>query len=425
MRAVPGLTVWESPTPPEGYRFFLLTITQPVDHREPRGATFEQRFQLLHRDTARPMVLHTTGYDMPTTAFRSEPTRLVDGNQISVEQRFFSPSRPDPADWDKLTIWQAASDHHRLVAALKGVYTSKWVSTGASKGGMTSVYHRRFYPSDVDGVVAYVAPNDRLNREDSAYDRFFATVGTPRCRSALEAVQREALLRRPEMIALYEAAAEAGGWTFTDVLGSIDRAFEMTVLDTGWAFWQYSTIDDCAHVPPSTAPTADLYAFLDGVAGFSFYSDQGITPYAPYYRQAATQLGWPEPRFPHLRGLTRHPGLYQANSSLPRDLRARHQLLPMLDVDLWVRTQGANFLFIYGANDPWGAEPFTPSRHDSHSYTAPAANHGAAIAALTPADRAAATATLLSWTAQPTARVAPLAPGSLDAADPRMRRRPL
>jgi hypothetical protein len=54
-------------------------------------------------------------------------------------------------------------------------------------------------------------------------------------------------------------------------------------------------------------------------------------------------------------------------------------------------------LFVYGANDPWGAEPFHPSRHDSYSYTAPGANHSANIAALVPADRDAATNVLRRW----------------------------
>nr|MDQ3579424.1 aminopeptidase [Actinomycetota bacterium] len=233
LKTIPGMKILsESTTPPAGYRFLILTYTQPVDHKQPRGATFEQRFQLLHKDTARPMILHTTGYNMPARAFRSEPTRLVDGNQISVEQRFFSPSRPSPADWDDLTIWQAATDHHRLVEALTPVYAAKWISTGASKGGMTSVYHRRFYPGDVDGVVAYVAPNDRVNPADHAYDRFFTTVGTDAaCRTRLEDVQKEALTRRTAMVAKYQTAADAAGWTFTGILGSIDKAYEQTVLD--------------------------------------------------------------------------------------------------------------------------------------------------------------------------------------------------
>ena len=423
LAAIPGLTiVSESPTPPAGYRFFILSYTQPVDHTRPHGQTFQQRFQLLHKDTDRPMVLHTTGYSMRTTAFRSEPTRLVDGNQISVEQRYFTPSRPAPADWDHLTIWQAATDHHRIVGALDDLYPAKWISTGASKGGMTSVYHRRFYPHDVDGVVAYVAPNDRANRADAAYDAFFATVGDADCRARLDGVQKQALQHRDTLVARYSADAAAQGWTFESVLGTVDRAFELTVLDSVWAFWQYAGTAACPDVPgPGATPDA-LYTWIDTYAGWSFYTDEGVTPYTPYYYQAATQLGWASLRFAHLEGLTRYPGLYSANSALPAELRSDHQALPMLDIDHWVRTRASRMLFVYGENDPWGAEAFTPSGNDSLSFTAPGANHGANIAALTPGDRDAATAALLRWAGVDTQARAALAPTALDRAEPRNQR---
>ncbi|MEV0616850.1 S28 family serine protease [Nonomuraea sp. NPDC050404] len=408
LKAIPGLTV-VSETQPSGYRFFVLSYTQPVDHRHPGKGTFQQRLTLLHRAADAPVVLATGGYGLPVnpTASRTEPTRLVDGNQVSVEHRFFRSSRPAPADWDDLTIWQEATDEHRIVGALKTIYSGKWIQTGVSKGGMTSVYHRRFYPGDVDGVVAYVAPNDPVNPQDRAYDRFFARVGTGACRAALENVQREALKRRARMVALLEADAASNGYTFDNTLGSADRSFEMTILDTAWAFWQYSTEADCASVPPATATDQELYAWIDAVASFGFYTDEGLEYYLPYYYQAATQLGWPDLSFGHLRGLTRHRNLYQPNGVLPAELRSRHDPRPMIDVDHWVRTRSERMLFIYGENDPWSAERFTPSRRDSYLYVAPGANHGASIALLPEADRAAATDTLLRWAEASPARRLP------------------
>ena len=429
LEAAPGVTVVsEEAAPAPGYRFFFLTMRQLVDHTNPQGPTFEQRFQLLHRDTSRPMILHTTGYNMPEGAFRSEPTTLVDGNQISVEQRFFSPSRPDPADWRKLDIWQAATDHHKIVKALKPIYSAKWISTGASKGGMTSVYHRRFYPRDVDGVVAYVAPSDAVNKEDKAYDDFFASVGsTPACRTALKNLQKEALSRRTELVNLYDQYAAANDLHFDQVFGSTDKAFEMTVLDTEWAFWQYSSEADCGAVPTSAATDQEIFDFIDSVAGFSFYADEGILFYSPYYFQAATQLGWPQPKFRYLKGLLHYPNLYVANSSLPEELRSKHDPWPIADVDRWVSKNASQMLFVYGSADPWGAEPFHPSDKDSYTYTAPGANHGANIAKLGASDKAAATATLLRWaglSAAPTAKRS-AAVETLDKRDPRNIRRPL
>jgi hypothetical protein len=400
----------ERPTEP-GFRYFLLSYVQPADHRRPWRGTFEQRLTLLHRATDRPMVLHTTGYnlnDVPT--FRSEPAQLVDGNQISVEQRFFTPSRPDPADWSKLDIWQAATDHHRLVGALKKIYPGKWISTGGSKGGMTSIYHSRFYPRDVDGVVAYVAPNDVVNKEDSAYDRFFKTVGTdPVCRQKLKDLAAESLKRRTDMVARLEAVAEEQGLTFT-ILKTADRAYENSVLDFEWAFWQYSLQSDCAGVPdPKTVSTDDLYAFVDAVAGLTFYSDQGLAPYIPYYYQAGTQLGWPDPKFKHLRGLLDYPGIYQPRSYVPADISMRFDPRVMGDIDRWVRTQGNHLMFLYGENDPWGAEPFRLGRgtRDSYWYEVAGLNHSGRLIAQLPADqKAQATAALLRWTGQ-SAQAAP------------------
>ncbi|MGV9241532.1 S28 family serine protease, partial [Streptomyces nigra] len=145
--SIPGMSLIEE-KPYTGYRFFVLNYTQPVDHRRPSKGTFQQRITVLHKDTARPTVFYTGGYSVSTTPRRAEPTQIVDGNQVSMEYRFFTPSRPEPADWSKLDIWQAASDQHRIFTALKKVYSKNWISTGGSKGGMTATYYERFYPKD-------------------------------------------------------------------------------------------------------------------------------------------------------------------------------------------------------------------------------------------------------------------------------------
>lgn len=399
LKAVRGLSIVEEQPAPAPFRFFVLNFTQQTDHRRPSAGTFQQRFTLLHRGTDRPMILHTTGYNVPIRVFRSEPTRLVDGNQISVEQRFFTPSRPQPEDWSKLTIWQAATDHHKLVAALKPIYAAKWISTGASKGGMTSIYHRRFYPSDVDGTVAYVAPNDVINAEDRAYDRFFGTVGTPGCRKAMNDLQIEALRRRSDLVARFAAWATANNATFTQLVGDVDHALEYLVTDATWAFWQYGNAAGCADVPKTTASSEAILAWFDRVVGLASYTDAGGAPYVPYYYQAGTQLGYPTVQYPHLAGLLRYPDQNQPRSYVPRNIRMSFNPVTMIDVDLWVKLFGRNLLFVNGQNDPWGAEPFRLGHgtRDSYSYVAAGANHGANISLLTPAERATSTSALLRW----------------------------
>ncbi|MBO3679446.1 S28 family serine protease [Streptomyces sp. NEAU-YJ-81] len=407
--AIPGMRFVEE-QPYEGYRFLVFTYAQPVDHRHPSKGTFQQRFTLLHKATDRPTVFYTSGYNVTTAPRRSEPTQLVDGNQVSMEYRFFTPSRPQPADWSKLDIQQAAGDQHRLYRALKPIYGKKWLATGGSKGGMTATYYRRFYPHDMDGTVAYVAPNDVANKEDSSYDRFFAGVGTAECRTKLNAVQREALVRRDEIVKRYQKWADDEGQTFT-VVGSADKAYENVVLDLVWAFWQYHLLKDCADVPAPTASTDELYGFIDEISGFSAYTDQGLETYTPYYYQAGTELGSPTFKTPHLDGLLRYPGIYAPRNYVPRDIPMRFKQGVMRDVDSWVRHDARRMLFVYGQNDPWGAERFRVGKgaKDSHVYTVAGGNHGSSIAQLTGEEKAEATAEVQRWagvspTSEPLAR---------------------
>ncbi|MGW2591114.1 S28 family serine protease [Streptomyces sp. NPDC001515] len=396
--AIPGMSLIEE-KPYAGYRYFVLNYTQPVDHRNPAKGTFQQRVTLLHKDTSRPTVFYTSGYNVSTNPSRSEPTRIVDGNQVSLEYRFFTPSRPAPADWSKLDIWQAASDQHRVFTALKAIYTKNWLATGGSKGGMTATYFERFYPKDMDGVVAYVAPNDVVNKEDSAYDRFFATVGTKECRDRLQGVQREALVRREPLEEKYARYAADNGFTFTTV-GTLDKAYEAVVMDYVWAYWQYSLLSDCDTIPADAKNATDqeIWDSVDGISGFSAYTDQGLTQYTPYYYQAGTQLGSPDIKQPWLGTLSRY-GYQPPRNFVPRSIPMKFQPSAMRDVDTWVRNHAENMLYVYGENDPWGAERFRPGHRarDSYVFTVPGGNHGSNVAGLPAEQNATATAAILRW----------------------------
>lgn len=400
LRAIDGMKVTEERQLATGQTFFLLTYRQPIDHRRPQRGTFEQRLNLLHVGVDRPMVLHTTGYGVPNFPFRSEPVRLLNANQLSTEQRYFVPSRPVPTNWDYLTIWQAASDHHRIVRALRPIYEQRWISTGASKGGMTSVYHRRFYPDDVDGTVAYVAPNDVNNRLD-VYVPFIQRAGDdPVCNAALRVAQRTILERRSRMLALLEAFAAKNGLTYDDSFQTADRALEAATLDTPFAFWQYGNATLCPTVPTRASSDQQLFDFVDAIAGWGFYSDEGLEPYVPYFYQASRQLGWPNvAQTPWLRDLQRYREAGSAPAQTPPEIRPQFEPYAMRDIDRWVRVNGEGLLFVYGENDPWSAEPFTLGRgtRDSASYYQADGNHGSNIAGLDAADEAAAIQRLARW----------------------------
>src|SRR3954467_2324542 len=127
LNALPGVTATETPTDQDGFTYIVLHFTQPVDHDNPDGPKFQQEVSLLHRDKDAPMIVHTSGY---WDYYRDSPvelTKLLGANQISIEHRFFAESRPDPADWSKLTIEQMAADEHEIITALKTIYPKAFI----------------------------------------------------------------------------------------------------------------------------------------------------------------------------------------------------------------------------------------------------------------------------------------------------------
>lgn len=403
IEALPGVVSVERETAPEGYKFFLIGFSQPVDHTRPDGPTFTQRLTLLHRDAARPMVMSTSGYNVSQTPGRSEPTRILDANQLSMEYRFFEPSRPARPNWRRqLTIEQAATDQHEVVQSFQRLYRRSWITTGGSKGGMTATYHRRFFPDDVDGSVPYVAPNDVVDTSD-VYNRFLGRVGTSQaCRDAITEAQRRVLgSGRDYFLGRALQTAEDQGLTW-DIVGNPEMGWEAGVVDAYFAFWQYQTQEDCADVPTAASTDEEVYDWFDRIVGMTVYSDQSISGFVPYYYQASYQLGAPHPYENRIRDLLEFPGADVAPTFVPAELKPiDFDTAAMPDVDRWVRTESERMLYVYGSNDPWSAEPFrcgrtAKERECLRMYVA-GGNHGASIAGLARPDQQVATTRLMRW----------------------------
>lgn len=397
--ALPGVTSVTqvtSPAPPAGTYFFRISFTQPVDHNNPAGPTFQQRVTLLHRDEAKPTVLITDGYSTSNNPTQGELTYYLQSNQVRVEHRFFVSSTPNPADWSKLDIWQSASDLHAITQSLKGIYTAGWVSTGASKSGMTSTYYRYYFPNDVVATVPYVAPSSH-GTSDPRYVTFLGNVGPADCRLALRNFQKAALQKREAILPLIP---DSDGYT---VLGK-DRALEFAVLELPFAFWQYGDQTLCPYVPAPTATAQELLDFIDWIIGVAFYADPTLDFYKSYFYQSATQLGGPKYDERNLRALLRYPGQDIPENYPPLGVPKTFDASMMTKVEQWVRSKGKRFVFIYGANDPWSTGPFdVKPANDSYRYFVygDPGNHGANLTKLSQAERDFVLAKLNTWLGVP------------------------
>lgn len=405
LRATAGISnVTEVSSPISGTRFFKFTLTQPVDHTVSGGATFGQLVTLLYRSKTAPVVLATTGYGISQNPGQGEPTRILSANQITMEHRFFNTSTPSPADWSKLSIQQSAADEHAVVTTLKPIFSGKWVNTGGSKGGMTALFHRRFYPNDVDATLAYVAPIN-LATGDTRYIPFIDARGDTPTRLAIEAWQQAIFNKRAEVLALFQADAATRGATFNFI--GADKTLEFAVLESPFVLWQYGNATLASQVPPSNASAQTLYTYLDQVNNgvVDTWSDATLVYYQAYYQQCTNQLGYPANKESHLTGLS-YPGqdvpaIYPpAGSSKTYDAGTS-----MADIQHWISTSAQNIILVYGENDPWsaGALSVSPSAlaRGIHKYIAPSGNHGSKLATLNSTDSAEAYALLSLWLGAP------------------------
>jgi hypothetical protein len=378
IKDLPGVEAIEI-APPAGYgRAFEIRVTQLVNHANPLAGTFQQRIFLSHLDEVRPMVLETQGYGLSRNSI-GELANLLQANQIRVTHRFFPEARPDPVRWQYLTIRQAADDHQRIVELFRRIYPGRWVNTGASKGGMSALYHRRFHADDVSATVAYVAPLIQ-GSEDPRFARFlFEQVGDEAGRQKIRDFQRRLLSERAALLPFVEAYARENNLTYP--LGA-EAAFEYAVLEYMFAFWQYGD-GDVSRIPGPEAAPAELYAHLASVSGLYYYTDQGLFYFEPFFYQAFTELGYTPFFSEHLDDLLTAARDPDYRTFAPRGIALRFKPEVMRDVREWLQESGQRIIYIYGANDPWTAAAVEPSAaNDALKVTQPGANHNVRISQL-------------------------------------------
>jgi hypothetical protein len=350
-----GVSVTEI-TPGNGYsRAFQLDISQPVDHNNPDGPKFTQRVYLSHLDEDVPMVFAPNGYRAGPLS-QQEIAGILQANILNVTHRYFTDSKPEPTDWQYLTIQQSAADHHHIVELFKKIYKGKWISSGASKSGLAALFHHRYFPDDVDATIAYVAPFI-FGVKDMRYPEYLRNIGGSECFDKLTLVQIYALEHRTAIIDLMETYIQSSGKTY-----SLDRdlLLELHIMDYPFTFWQYYNYS-CSSIPDTSATTpTEIFNHYNSIAPLSSFSDESIDYYAPFAYQAVTELGAPAYQTDYLSDLLikidpNDPGNPNYELLAPGGPDYTFNSSTISEIYNWLQSYGERIIYIYGSNDPWSA----------------------------------------------------------------------
>ncbi|MDA3821477.1 MAG: S28 family serine protease, partial [Bacteroidales bacterium] len=332
-------------------KIFEVSFTQAIDHNNPEMGSFGQRLYISHVDASLPVVLVTEGYTAGYY-YTSEPAALLKCNQIISEHRYFGESSPDSIQWEYLTTWQSASDHHHIIEAFKEFYQSDWITTGISKGGQTVMYHSYYYPDDVKVRMPYVAPlND--NTEDQRIYSFLDHVGSSKCRRRIRKFQKNSLKKEEQLIPVFKDFCKRKEYTF-ELLGGIEKAFEYCVLEYSFAFWQWM-YSPCSSIPGKRTKPEDIIIHMNMVAGFDYFADEFVEPYRPFFYQAYTEMGYYGYDLDKFKPWLNYATERGFEYTLPKNVDISFDKTISEGLNEYIKNEADNFIFIYGEYDTWSA----------------------------------------------------------------------
>ena len=364
-----------------------LEILQPLDHQNPAVGIFSQSAYLFQWGIDYPVIFDTQGYAALHHSHRSELFQLMEANHLMVEHRYYGESVPRDGEYEYLNITQAANDLHRIKQILGPVFSKPWVSTGHSKGGMTALFYKYFYPEDVAATVAYVAPILNGGKDE----RFMAYINQLEieegCNEALRSFQREILARRDRITPLLSEEIAANSW---DVRGTPSEVLESMVLSCRFARLLFSPSIRCEEMPPITATDHELFDWLNLISPVARYDQANADLLSPFSYQSFTELGIAIQEWEHLKDLLIHP---ERNSYFSYDTYLEENPpsftpVPMEDIRHWLENEGDHIVYVYGGRDPWYGGAVVPGNTlDAIALMEPNDTHAAILGRFTEQER--------------------------------------
>lgn len=372
LQGISGIEALEADNFTERY---LVRITQPLDHKNPAAGTFTQRVVVSHKGFDRPTVLITEGYGgayAQNPRYQEELSRMLDANMVHVEHRYFLESTPDPLNWDYLTTENSAYDLHNVTTTFKNIYTQKWISTGISKGGQTTLLYRAWFPDDVDFSVPYVAPLN-WGVEDGRHEPFLRKVGTKAERKKIEAFQKEVLKRRADMIPLLETYSKEKGHTYRIPM---DEVLDYCVLEYPFAFWQWGSQVNI--IPSLNTDSKELFDHLMKISSPDYFAAEQTI--GSFFVQAAREMGYYGYDTKPLKKLLSIDNAhgYLAKIMLPLSAGNVDFSIGMYDkVYNYLKENDPKMICIYGEVDPWSATrvPDFKGKENLQIYIQPRGDH--------------------------------------------------
>lgn len=336
---------------------YELLIEQPINHDDPDQGSFLQKIYLSHKDINKPMVLVINGY-ISFDNIVNEWSEILDANQIYVEHRYFGKSKPEKIVWETLNLKNACSDLHKIRLSFKSIYQNKWISTGISKGGLTAVTYKYFFPNDISATIA-LSTSVKTSNCDTTFFTYIDSLSKKNgCFEELKDFQKILLKNRKELISIMINHFEINQIEYHDTY--IDKIFDCAVMEIPFSIWQNNS--GCEIIKNLNIDTPDeMFNSMRIALKDWFMTKRVFDDMEAFHYQAMTELGYycyPTSFFKDL--------LNEQNEILTFISHSNHVHYSnelMLNLRTWLTNHGNNIIYITGKNDPYSIYRIQPNKN--------------------------------------------------------------
>ena len=332
-----------------------MLFRQAANHNQPDGDTFQQRVYILFRGFDRPTILVTEGYFWMAFGDSEDLGKNLNANMVHVEHRNFGRSfNQDQGKWEYETSAQVSADLHAVYQALKPIFKGKWMSTGTSKNGETSIDYAYYYPNDMDLAVAFCSPFN-VSLDDKCYGDYLLNKGnTEEIRDLMKKHIRSALENGEE--GLYQVCCELFKQKGKPLPSFTEYVFN--IFDTYFNVFQYTFPSQHQTEIEDMTKNAETYAKSIYQTILSNRDEVFYT----YFVDCAKEQGFPNPGYDYFADLLEGTS-FKAEDVLQFLLKEEdHWLMKQYDNSIRLDMRKNFFmnstiplLFYYSQPDPWSA----------------------------------------------------------------------
>ena len=335
---------------------YSMTFRQDLNHDVQGGETFEQRVCILFRGFDRPTIFVTEGYYWDEFKDGADLGINLNANMVHVEHRNYGEScNRDKGQWQYQTIAQASADLHAVYQALKPVFKGKWMSTGTSKSGETSIGYAYCYPLDMNLAAAFCSPFV-IGLDDKRFgDYVFNEVGTAEERQWMKTGIRKGLKDREE--GLYKTVCQQ-----MDTEGQrvpVYTEYVFNLFDTFFQTFQYTPQNDGRLEKLEEMATNDETLVTEVCNAIEDNRDETIYP---FFVESAKEMGWQDNGYDYFADLLKDTN-FNRDDVLSSILKPEDRwLIPTYDSSTYtgiannfLMTSTMPLLLFYVHDDPWSA----------------------------------------------------------------------